>query len=184
MFENLKQSRGAQFFLALLFGFCFGFLLQKGWVTHYAVIMNQLLLKDFTVLKVMLTAVAVGTVGVHAMADAGWIELSPKAGSWMRNLLGGLIFGVGFALLGYCPGTGVGAAGQGNLDALFGGCVGMVLGSGVFALVYPWMRDRLFSIGDFGDATLPRMFKVNHWAIIVPLLAIIAGLLLLFEALE
>ncbi|MFO7958074.1 MAG: YeeE/YedE thiosulfate transporter family protein [Candidatus Brocadiia bacterium] len=184
MFDKLKDSRPAQLVLAAGFGFCFGFLLQKGWVTHYAVIMNQLLLKDFTVLKVMLTAIGIGMVGVHAMSDVGWIELSPKSGSWARDVLGGLVFGVGFALLGYCPGTGVGAAAQGNMDALVGGCTGILLGSGAFGAVYPWMKNHVLGVGDFGDVTLPRLLKINHWVVITGAVLVIVGLLALFESID
>lgn len=184
MFESLKNSRSKQLVLAAVFGFCFGFLLQKGWVTHYAVIMNQLLLRDFTVLKVMLTAVGVGMVGVHLMADLGWVKLSPKPGSWARDIVGGLIFGIGFALLGYCPGTGVGAAGQGNLDALVGGGLGMLMGAGVFAVVYPRMKRHILGKGDFGDVTVPDLLKVNHWLVIGPAVVLIVALLLWFESLN
>ena len=102
-----------QLFLGLIFGVVFGFLLQKGGATRYEVILGQLLLTDFTVLKIMLTAVLVGMPGVYAMKEMGWVSLAPKSGSLGMNVIGGLIFGAGFALLGYCPGTIVGAIGSG-----------------------------------------------------------------------
>ena len=74
--------------IGLAIGFAFGFLLQKGGVTHYGVVMGQLLLKDFTVLKVMMTAVAVGMIGIHAMKDLGWVDMHVKAGSWRRTVNG------------------------------------------------------------------------------------------------
>jgi len=98
-------------------------LLQKGGVTRYDVIIGQLLLTDFTVLKVMLSAVVTGMVGVYALKGAGLANLHPKPGSLGSTAVGGLIFGLGFGILGYCPGTVVGAVAQGSLDALFGGVV-------------------------------------------------------------
>lgn len=89
----------------LAFGIAFGFLLQKGGVTKYDVIVGQLLLTDFTVIKIILTAVLTGMLGIYFMKSKGWVTLYPKSGSVGKNVIGGLIFGVGFALLGYCPGT-------------------------------------------------------------------------------
>ena len=106
MFTTLHNNKRLQLALGLLFGFCFGFLLQKGRVCDYEVIMGQLLLQDFTVLKVMLTAIVTGMVGVYAMRGKGWIKLHKQAGSLGTNIPGPLIFGIGFGLLGYCPGTG------------------------------------------------------------------------------
>ena len=143
----------------LIFGILFGFLLQKGGVTRYDVILGQLLLEDFTVLKVMLSAVVTGMFGIHLMKRLGWIQLKPKAGSLGKNLIGGLIFGLGFALLGYCPGTIAGAIGGGALDALAGGLVGIILGSGLFAAAYPKLKAGILQKGNFGDLTLEQVKK-------------------------
>jgi hypothetical protein len=165
----------------LLFGVIFGFLLQKGGATQFDVIVGQLLLSDFTVLKIMLSAVVVGTVGIHAMKALGWASFSPKRGSLGRNVVGGLLFGAGFALLGYCPGTIAGAVGHGWLDALAGGLPGILLGSGLLAAFYPRLKTRILQRGDFGDLTLPRLLKVNDWLVIVPLIGLILALFWLLE---
>jgi hypothetical protein len=164
-----------------LFGVIFGFLLQKGGVTKYDVIIDQLLLKDFTVLKVMLSAVVTGMIGLHLMKSLGWIQLAPKPGSWGKNAAGGLIFGLGFALLGYCPGTIAGAMGNGYLDAWVGGLSGILLGSGLFAAAYPRLRDSVLQKGYFGNMTLSRLFGVNDWAVIPPLAVIIVLALYVME---
>jgi hypothetical protein len=164
-----------------LFGIVFGFLLQKGGVTKYDVILGQLLLIDFTVLKVMLSAVVSGAIGIHAMKSLGWIELDPKPGSWGKNAIGGLIFGLGFALLGYCPGTIAGAVGNGYLDAIVGGLAGIVLGAWLFAVSYPRLRDGILKLGDFGTLTMPRLLKVSDWTVIAPLSVLIVLLLYWIE---
>jgi len=164
-----------------LFGIIFGFLLQKGGVTKYDVIIGQLLLKDFTVLKVMLSAVVTGMIGLHLMKSLGLIQLNPKSGSWGKNAIGGLIFGLGFALLGYCPGTIAGAIGNGYLDALVGGLSGILLGSGLFATAYPRLREGVLAKGYFGNTTLPGVLRVNDWIVIPPLAAIIVLALYLIE---
>jgi hypothetical protein len=164
-----------------VFGIVFGFLLQKGGVTNYGIILGQLLLEDFTVLKIMLSAVITGMIGIHLMKSLGWIQLNPKAGSWGKNAIGGLIFGLGFAVLGYCPGTIAGAIGNGYLDALVGGLAGIVLGSGLFAAAYPRLRKGILKLGDFGNLTLPQLVKVNDWAVIVPLSVVLVLALYLLE---
>jgi hypothetical protein len=164
----------------LFFGVVFGFLLQKGGVTRYDVIIGQLLLEDFTVVKIMLTAVVTGSIGLYFMKGLGWVELKPKAGSWGKNAIGGLIFGVGFAVLGYCPGTIAGAMGNGYLDAVFGGIPGILIGSGLFAALYPRLKEGILKKGYFGDLTLPQLLKVDDWTVIVPLsILLVAGLYLM-----
>lgn len=96
----------------LAFGMVFGFLLQKGGATRSDVIIGQLLLTDFTVLRIMVSAVLTGMIGIHAMKSLGWVQTNPKSGSAGVNVIGGLIFGVGFAVLGYCPGTIAGPSGM------------------------------------------------------------------------
>jgi hypothetical protein len=94
---------------ARLTGLVFGFLLQKGGVTRYNVIVNQFRFKDFTVLKTMLTAIVVGRSASTRCCNSGMIKgLSVKSAELAMNAGGGLIFGVGMVLLGYCPGHGAG----------------------------------------------------------------------------
>jgi uncharacterized protein len=175
------KGKGMRLVSGLLFGIVFGFLLQKGGVTKYDVIVNQLLLTDFTVLKVMLSAVVVGMIGLYAMQGLGWIKLRPKSGSWGKNAIGGLIFGLGFALLGYCPGTIAGAIGNGYLDAATTGLVGIILGSGLLAAIYPGLKKRVLTKGNFAHVTLPQALKVNNWAVIIPLAALIVVMLYFVE---
>jgi uncharacterized membrane protein YedE/YeeE len=174
-----------QFKLQLLFGFItgiiFGFLLQKGGVGRYNVIINQLLLKDFTVLKIILSAVVTGMIGIYFLKGKKLVELHPKSGSLGMTVVGGLIFGIGFAVLGYCPGTISTAIGQGNLDALSGGLIGIILGAGLFAQLYPKIQ-KFLKIGWFGAITWPELFKVNPWVVIVPLSLIIIAIFFRLEA--
>ena len=175
------KTKRMKLFWGLLFGIIFGFLLQKGGVTKYDVIINQLLLTDFTVVKIMLSAVVTGMVGLYFMQGLGWIKLRPKTGSWGKNAIGGLIFGVGFALLGYCPGTIAGAIGNGYLDALTAGLVGIVFGSGLLAAVYPGLKEGVLKKGYFGNITLPQVLKISNWAIIIPLAILIIVMFILLE---
>ena len=162
-------------------GIIFGFLLHRGGVTDYNVLVGQLLLEDFTVAKIILTAIVVGMLGVYFLSDREIIELKPKSGSWRRTLPGGLIFGVGFALLGYCPGTIAGAIGQGSIDALIPGLLGIFTGSFFFAAFYEKYSD-LIDKKEFKFITLPELFKVNHWLVIIPLSVLIISFLFWLES--
>lgn len=183
MLTGLRTSKKAQLALGLFTGIAFGFLLQKGGVTRYDVIIGQLLFEDFTVIKVMLSAVVVGMVGVHLLRSLGLAQLHPKPGSLGATAIGGLIFGVGFALLGYCPGTVAGAVGNGYLDALFGGVIGTIIGAGIFAALFPKLQKGILQKGDFGALTIPQFFKVNPWAVVIPAVIALVALLAVIDML-
>ncbi len=177
--ENIfAHQSGKQYIFGLLIGFAFGFLLQKGGVCDYEVIMRQLLLEDFTVVKVILTAIVTGMIGIYAMRAAGWVQLHKKSGSLGSTLPGPLLFGVGFALLGYCPGTSVGAVGHGALDALIGGVIGIMIGAALYAAVYPKLEKNVLHVGEFGDKTLIDLLGIeNVWLVIVPAALVMVGFL-------
>jgi hypothetical protein len=181
-FEHLRSDKRAQVVLGLLFGIVFGFLLQKGGVTDYGVIIGQLLLTDFTVIKVMLSAVLVGMIGVYALKAAGLVRLHYHEGSVGATVIGGLIFGAGFAILGYCPGTAAGAVGAGALDAL-AGMAGIALGAGIFARLFPRLDRAVLSRGPFPAGTIPELVGVRPGIVVVVVAVLIAGFLYLLEVL-
>jgi uncharacterized protein len=174
------NSRG-QVVLGLVTGILFGFLLQKGGVTDYGVIEGQLLLTDFTVLKLMLSAVIVGMIAFHILKHFGFANLHAAEGTLGSNVIGGLIFGAGFALLGYCPGTVAGAVGTGALDALIGGMLGMLIGAGLFADFYPALKNRILARGPFPAVTVPEFLRLTPMVAILVLEAGMIGFLLLLE---
>lgn len=98
--ESIRSDANMQVALGLLFGLSFGFLLRKSGVVRYEVVIGQLLLTDFTVLKMMLSAVIAGTVPYHLLKRAGFVRPHIVEGSYGSTVIGGLIFGAGFALLG------------------------------------------------------------------------------------
>lgn len=164
----------------VVFGLVFGFLLQKGGVGKFNVLVGQLLLQDFTVAKVMLTAIVVGMIGIFTLHHFGKVELHLKPTRIGANVSGGLLFGAGFALLGYCPGTVAVALGQGSWDALFG-IAGLVAGSWIFAELSGWTKRTVETWGDLGKVMLPGLLRVPRTAIILGLAVAIASLLLLLE---
>ncbi len=160
-------------------GLAFGFLLRKGLVTRFDTIVGQFLLKDFTVIKIMLTAILVGSIGVYAMHDFGLIEQLPIKNAFIiANIVGGVIFGIGMAILGLCPGTCVGAVGEGSIDALFG-LVGMLLGAALFAEAYDWLYKFFFKPIDLGKMTLSTFTGWSPWIFIIGLI-VVSGVLFFF----
>jgi hypothetical protein len=181
MFRRLYAQKRIQLVVGMMMGVIFGFLLQKGGVTKYDVIIGQLLLTDFTVVKIMLSAVITGMLGVHFLRSIGMARLHPKPGSLGASVIGGLIFGIGFATLGYCPGTVAGAVGQGSLDALCGGVVGTLIGTGIFASLYPRLEASVLHKGDFGELTMPQLLRASPWAVVVAFAMILTAILVVFE---
>ncbi len=166
----------------LVFGMIFGFLLQKGGVAKYHVLMGQLLLVDFTVVKVMLSAVVTGALGIHLMHKAGLVELHIKPTRYASNLIGGLLFGIGFALSAYCPGTGAAALGQGNYDAI-AMMVGMIAGSYLFAELSGWISRNIDPIGDRGKITLHDYLPAHRTVTVAGFAALLCGVLIAIEVL-
>ncbi|HOD35419.1 MAG TPA: YeeE/YedE thiosulfate transporter family protein [Syntrophales bacterium] len=159
----------------LVTGILFGFLLQKGRVLRYDKQVGALRLMDMTIVKFMLSAVLVGMVGVYLLKDMGLAKLSIKTTILGPVILGSLVFGLGWGLLGYCPGTQAGALGEGRWDALWG-ILGMILGAAVFAEFYPALKTTVYTWGNLGKITLPEVLGVSHW-VVIPVF-IVAGIVL------
>lgn len=164
---------GGRILSALLFGLAFGFLLQKGGVGKYHILIGQLLLQDFTVVKIMLTAIVVGMVGIFTLHRFAKVNLHIKPTRIGANIIGGLIFGAGFALIGYCPGTVAAALGQGNFDGLFA-MAGLVVGSYVYAEVSKPLKSSVEQWGEKGKLMLPEAFRIPR-PVFIP---VFAGLLI------
>ena len=150
----------------LITGIVFGFLLQKGRVIRYDKQIGALRLIDMTIVKFMFTTILVAMVGVYLLKDLGIAKLSIKPTILGGNIVGGLIFGVGWGLLGYCPGTQLGALGEGRWDAVWG-ILGMLAGAAIFAEMYPALKNTVLKWGDFGKITIPQILGINHWIVIV-----------------
>ncbi|APG28276.1 YeeE/YedE family protein [Syntrophotalea acetylenivorans] len=164
----------------LVTGVLFGFLLQKGRVLRYDKQLGALRLIDMTIVKFMFSTVLVGMVGIYLLNDLGLVELKLKGAVLGSNIIGGLVFGVGWGLVGYCPGTSLGALGEGRVDAV-GGILGMIFGAAAFAEVYPQLKASVMTWGDYGKITLPQLLGVNHWLIVVVMIVLALGMFRWFE---
>jgi uncharacterized membrane protein YedE/YeeE len=164
----------------LITGIMFGFLLQKGRVIRYDKQIGALRLLDMTIVKFFFSAILTGAVGVavlHQLGIARPLILPTNMGA---NIIGGLIFGFGWAIIGYCPGTSLGALGEGRTDA-FWGILGMLTGAALFAEVFPVIRETILTVGREGSITLPQVLGLNDWIVIVLFVAMGLGLFVFFE---
>lgn len=141
-------------FLGLVLGTAFGFLLHRAGASSADKIINMLRWKDLDIFRFLMLGIAVSMVGIALFDIFGLAHTSIKATYVPGLILGGLIFGVGFAVSGYCPGTSLVALGEGKKDAVFtvlGGLVGALVYSLIYVACKPLLNDTL----NFGKITLP-----------------------------
>ena len=152
--------------LGLITGILFGILLQKAQVLRFEKQIGFLLLRDMTIIKFMLSAVIVGMAGIYASHALGLISLSIKATNLGAIAIGGTLFGIGWAIAGFCPGTSVGALAEGRLHAVWA-ILGMLFGAALYAELYPFLQNTLLQVGAFGKITLPEVTGLSPWIFLV-----------------
>ncbi len=153
---------------ALALGFAFGWFLNKAGLTHYARIVNVFRFRDLTVLRFMLVALLVGGVLIQAGVDLGLAGPLPIPATFVvANLVGGVVFGIGMATAGYCPGTIVAEAGEGRLDAWVAGLLGLIVGAIVFGLLQPVIMPILTQVGALGRITLAELAHASPWLVLL-----------------
>ena len=172
-----------ELWLGLVTGILFGALLQIGRVARFEKQVGAMLFRDMTIFKFMLSAIIVGMIGVNLLVALGLVALKVKTTLLAANLIGGAIFGVGWAVSGYCPGTALATLGEGRWHAIWA-IAGMLVGAAAYAEVYPALKQTVLTWGNYGGMTLPGLLGVSTWLIIPLLVAGFAGLLVLFEKLR
>jgi len=172
---------GTEQILGLVTGILFGFLLQKGRVLRFEKQVGAMLLKDMTILKFMLSAIVVGMIGVAVLSGSGVITLGHKPMNVGAILVGGALFGAGWAVMGFCPGTSVGALGEGRWHAVFA-IAGMIAGAALYAELYPALKTTVLAWADFGKIGLPEILGVSPWVVIAVFVVGVLGLFRWFES--
>ncbi len=145
--QLVMQPGPRTFFVSLLIGLAFGFALERAGFGSSRKLVGVFYLRDMTVIKVMFTALITGMLGLSFAVGMGWINLEQQVNLlptvYGAQAIGGLIFGVGFAMGGWCPGTAAVGLTSGKLDALVF-LVGVVIGSIFYNETYSWtagLRD-------------------------------------------
>ena len=146
--------------LGLVTGIAFGYILQNVGVARCGCIFDALNLRNLKAVKMMLTAVAVGSLIVYPASALGWVSLGGKTLYVLALIVGGALFGAGFALAGYCPGTALAAMGAGRRDVLpviAGGLVGAL----AYAVAYPALEPILIEPFNYGRVSLPDLLGTS-----------------------
>jgi uncharacterized membrane protein YedE/YeeE len=126
-----------ELFLAIVLGIAFGFALNRVGATNPQYIINMLRLHDLHLAKVILLAIGISSLLLFTGLALGIRDadhLSVKESYW-GVVIGGALLGLGFAIAGYCPGTGLCAAATGRIDALVF-ILGGLLGAFAFTVFY------------------------------------------------
>jgi len=156
-------------FIILLFGFLFGAILLYAKLNRFDTISGMATLDDLTVAKAIAVAVGVGAILLNVEIGLGFASYHVKPFILGGIVLGGLIFGIGMAILGYCPGTLAVSFGEGSIDALIG-IIGGLFGGLVFTLLLPSISGILGP--DLGKISL---FSLVGNSVVFYLLAVILG---------
>lgn len=167
-------------FVGIAMGIVFGFALEKSRVFEPGMIVGQMQMKNFIMLKVFLTAVATGAVVLAALNGFGYVKLSPKPALYSADILGGLILGAGITLAGACPGTTLAQIGAGYRDALFT-LIGGLAGAIAFSYAQPTLSKTFLAQGG-GKIIFSDLIGVPYWSAALVLAAVLALVLVALEA--
>jgi uncharacterized membrane protein YedE/YeeE len=175
LYEYGLFGEGTSLVIALVIGFFFGLFLERGGLGNPHKLTGVFYLTDFAVPKAMFTAILVASTGLYLMGDLKVLDMTKL---WIvptyfwPQMVGGSLFGIGYLVAGYCPGTAVAGLGSGRLDALVT-IFGMIAGSLLFAVVYPAV-EQFYLSSKMGTVTLPGVLGLNHW-IVIALVILMAG---------
>jgi len=163
----------------LLMGIMFGFALEKSRVFEPGIIVGQMQLRNFIMLKIFLTAVATGAVVLAVLNGFGLVKLQPKAAAYAADIVGGLLLGSGISLAGACPGTALAQIGAGYRDALFT-LLGGLFGAVAFGYAQPSLSQTF--LGQNGPRLIfSELFGVPFWAAALAVAALIVAILFALE---
>ena len=165
--------------VGIAMGIVFGFALEKSRVFEPGIIVGQMQMRNFIMLKVFLSAVATGAVVLAVLNGFGYVKLQPKAALYAADIVGGLILGAGITLAGACPGTTLAQIGAGYRDALFT-LIGGLCGAVAFSYAQPALSKT------FLGATGPKLIftdliGVPYWIGALVLAAVIVVILVALE---
>ena len=165
--STVEFTAGAELALAALLGLGFGFCLERAGFGSARKLTSVFYLYDMAVVKVMFTAIVTALIGLAVLAGVGALDLKElylEQTNYAAQIGGGLLFGAGFIVGGYCPGTSIAAMATGRKD-------GMVFALGMFAGVFAYADltpglDAWYTATAKGEITLPGLTGIGMgwWA--------------------
>lgn len=160
----------------LICGLVFGFALERAGFASACKLTAQLRLRDWSVFKVMFTAIIVCAIGLYVLQVLGLMSKDdifvPSAFFW-ATLLGGVGVGAGMSIGGYCPGTSVVGFMSGKIDG-FIFFLGILLGTFGFAGAYTALEPLLHALPGPEAQTVPELLHLPAWLILLALAAVAA----------
>ena len=171
--------------VAVLLGFFFGFFLERGGLGNPRKLTGVFYLRDFAVPKAMFSAILVACFGLYFLSDLHLLDMDRV---WLvptffwPQLVGGALFGLGFLISGYCPGTAVAGLASGRLDAL-STLAGIGAGSYLFAVLFP-LIEGFYSSSAKGTPTIYGMLGISHWIVIFLVFLMAGGMFAFMEWFE
>lgn len=154
--SSMEFTLPAELAIALALGVGFGFCLERAGFGSARKLTAVFYLYDMAVVKVMFTAIVTTMVGLFVLSAIGVLDLGElyvEPTSLVAQALGGLIFGAGFIVGGYCPGTSIAAIATGRKDGL-AFALGMLAGVLAYVELTPGI-DGWIKANTQGEMTLP-----------------------------
>jgi len=167
---------------AVVIGVFFGFFLERGGMGNPHKLTGVFYRTDFAVPKMMFSAILVAATGLCLLSDLKILDMSRV---WIiptflwPQLAGGALFGLGYLVSGYCPGTAAAGFASGRLDALVT-MVGIGSGTLLFSALYPALEG-FYKTSDMGTVTLPELLQVNHWVLLTALYLLVGIMFYVIE---
>ncbi|MBI2427287.1 MAG: YeeE/YedE family protein [Ignavibacteriales bacterium] len=159
--------------IAFFIGIGFGFFLEQAGFGSGMKLAGQFYFRDLTVFKVMFTAIITAMLGLFWLSWFGFLDLSlvkVLPTYFVPQLVGGLIFGLGFVMGGYCPGTCCVAAVTGKMDGWIH-LLGMFAGIFFFGEIYPFIAD-WYNSTSMGETTLASLFNLPYGVMVFMIVAV------------
>ena len=175
--SSIEFSQGAELAIALALGIGFGFALERAGFGSARKLSAVFYLYDMAVVKVMFSAVVTTMIGLFALSAIGMLDLSQlyvEPTNLTAQLVGGLLFGAGFLIGGYCPGTSMAAIATGRTDGLVF-ALGMLAGVYAYAEITPQLDD-WYKATASGELTLPSITGIGMgWWTLLFIAILLAG---------
>ncbi len=176
-------SQATNLWIALVVGFLFGFVLERAGFGDARNLTNIFYFRDMRVLRVMFSAICTAMVGLIVLSWIGLfdygvlLEYSLLKTYLLPQIVGGVLFGLGFVVGGYCPGTAVVGLVSGKIDSLVF-LAGMIVGVWIFAAGFP-VWGPFYKSFDLGRITLWQVFGTSKeiMAVAIVIMALVAFVL-------
>jgi hypothetical protein len=175
--SSIEFSLVADFAIAIALGVGFGFALERAGFGSARKLTAVFYLYDMAVVKVMFSAVVTTMIGLFVLSAAGLLDLAQlyiEPTNLTAQIVGGLLFGAGFLIGGYCPGTSMAAIATGRKDGMLF-ALGMLAGVYAYAEFTPQLDD-WYKATALGELTLPSITGIGMgWWTLVFIAILLAG---------